>query len=44
MLPAVRQKIYPFALGAFLSFALLVHVLLASPVFAGVCAGSTSCG
>lgn len=44
MLSAVRQKVYRFALAALVSFLVLLNILIASPVFAGDCAGGSSCG
>lgn len=44
MLSAVRQKVYRFAFAALVSFLVLLNILLASPVFAGDCAGGSSCG
>jgi hypothetical protein len=43
MLSAIRQKVLWFAFTALLSFLVLLNVLLASPVLAGNCGGTTSC-
>jgi len=44
MLLAVRQKVYPFALGLLLSFLPLLNTIIVSPLFAAECGGATSCG
>ena len=44
MLSAVCQKVFVIVFAALVSFLVLLNILLASPVFAGDCAGGSSCG
>ena len=44
MLSAIRQKVFRFVISALLTFLIVLYFMLASPVLAGTCGGTTSCG
>jgi len=44
MLSAVSQKVFRFAFAALVSMLVLLNILLASPVLAGNCPATGSCG